>query len=53
MAMKEIPTLTIAAGAMLVALIWSLLQGPAQLQDTSSLPLPTIAGTVEASTAAN
>lgn len=51
--MEKIPTFTIAAGAMLVALIWSLLQGPAQPGKFSSLPLPTIASTIEAGTASN
>lgn len=51
--MKEIPTFTIAAGAMLVGLIWSLLQGPVQLQEASSLPLPTVASTTEVGTSNN
>lgn len=51
--MKEIPTFSIAVGAMLVAFAWSMLQGPAYPPDASSLPLPTIVSTIEAGTATN
>jgi len=45
--MREISISLVAVGAMMVALVWSLMQEPPQLESVSR-PLPTIASTVGA-----
>ena len=44
--MRQIPTFSIAVGAMLLAFAWSLLQEPVDLRE-ASLPMPTVASTME------
>jgi len=45
--MREISISLVAVGAMMVALVWSLMQEPPHLKSVSR-PLPTIASTVGA-----
>jgi hypothetical protein len=50
--MREISVSLIAVGAMMVALVWSLMQEPPHLESVSR-PLPTIASTVGAGSIQN
>lgn len=45
--MKEISRFLVAVGAMMIALVWSLMQEPSHLE-RAARPLPTVASTVEA-----
>jgi hypothetical protein len=45
MAMREISRYLVAVGAMLIALVWSIMQEPPRIE-TAARPLPTMASTV-------
>ncbi len=50
--MKEVSRLLVAVGAMMIALVWSIMQEPPRAERTAR-PLPTIASTTGASSIQN
>jgi hypothetical protein len=43
--MREVSRFLVAVGAMVIALVWSIMQEPPRIE-TAARPLPTMAGTV-------
>ena len=50
--MREVPTFSIAVGAMLLAFAWSFMQQSVDLRE-ASLPMPTVANAMESGPIAN